>query len=90
MLGHRQIDAAAIVGVDPKTWMGWSGTSVSPRSTSIRQSSDILDMSREFDGRGRRPKSDYPSRTRPSVRKAGMRSATLSMTRSAPAARSAA
>lgn len=23
ILGHRQIDAAAIVGVDPKTWMGW-------------------------------------------------------------------
>lgn len=23
VLGHRQIDAAAIVGVDPKTWMWW-------------------------------------------------------------------
>tara|TARA_R110002124_G_scaffold243235_1_gene408344 strand:- start:56042 stop:56467 length:426 start_codon:yes stop_codon:yes gene_type:complete len=23
VLGHRQVDAAAIVGVDPKTWMWW-------------------------------------------------------------------
>lgn len=23
VLGHRQIDAAAVVGVDPKTWMCW-------------------------------------------------------------------
>lgn len=23
ILGHRQIDAAAVVGVDPKTWMWW-------------------------------------------------------------------
>ena len=23
VLGHRQMDAAAVVGVDPKTWMWW-------------------------------------------------------------------